>query len=158
MFSVENYNSAYSKVKETIPQSKLGYHANNKYAGFPPLMSDGRTITASWQPEAVMNEHLKKSVNVETNWQYRQYMTKNAKDIMKYNCLEYSNDAGYIKRYSDISSGNHSTPSFYSSLFDENKRDGKMSDLKQNYLSREQLQSRMVAPEITQEQLMRMKL
>ena len=157
MLSFENYNCAYPKVKETIPQSKLGYHSNNKYDGFPPLMSDGRTITASWQPEAVMNNHLKKSVGLETNWQYRHYLTKNAKDIMKYNCIQSSTDAGYMKRYTDLNSS-YSTPALYSSVFDENKRETKkVSDLKQNYLSREQLQSQMVAPEITQEQLLRMK-
>lgn len=157
MLSYDNYECAYPGIKETIPQSKLGYHTNNKYKGFPPLMSDGRTITASWQPEAVLNNHLKESVDVETNWQYRQYLTKNAKDIMKYNCIQASNDVGYVKRYTDLNKGEYSTPAVYSSLFDENNRDGKISDLKDNYLSREQLQSRMVAPEITQQQLVNMK-
>ena len=60
MFSSEPlyYDSAYPPIKETLPPSALGYRANNKYDGFPPLMSDGRTITATYQPEAVLNEHL----------------------------------------------------------------------------------------------------
>jgi KDO2-lipid IV(A) lauroyltransferase len=59
-YEPEKFECAYPKLKETIPQSRLGYHSNNKYDGFPPLMMDGRTITASWQPEAILNEHLLK--------------------------------------------------------------------------------------------------
>ena len=61
-----NYTEAYPTEKETLlpPPTKLGYHSNNKYAGFPPLMSDGRTITASWQPEALVNEELIKTIGI----------------------------------------------------------------------------------------------
>ena len=83
-YEPEKFECAYPKINETIPQSRLGYHSNNKYDGFPPLMMDGRTITSSWQPEGVLNQHLLKEIGVQTNWQYRQYMIKNAKDIMKY--------------------------------------------------------------------------
>jgi hypothetical protein len=154
MFSEpEKYNVAYPNVKETIPQSRLGYHSNNKYDGFPPLMMDGRTITASWQPEAVLNSHLLKEINVETNWQYRQYMIKNAKDIMKYNCTQSATDAGYLKRYADLENNSYSTPYISNSFVDNTKPSGyQTSDLKELYLTREQLQARMVAPEITQEE------
>lgn len=159
MFSEpEKYDLAYPNVKETIPQSRLGYHSNNKYDGFPPLMMDGRTITASWQPEAVLNSHLLKEINVETNWQYRQYMIKNAKDIMKYNCTQSATDAGYLKRYADLEHNSYSTPYISNSFVDNTKPIGyQTSDLKELYLTREQLQARMVAPEITQEQILQMK-
>ena len=154
MFSEpQNYDVAYPNVKETIPQSRLGYHSNNKYADFPPLMMDGRTITASWQPEAVLNSHQLKEINVETNWQYRQYMIKNAKDIMKYNCTQSATDSGYIKRYADLENNSYSTPYISNSYVDNTKPSGfQTSDLKELYLTREQLQARMVAPEITQEE------
>jgi hypothetical protein len=149
----QKYDVAYPNVKETIPQSRLGYHSNNKYDDFPPLMMDGRTITASWQPEAVLNSHLLKEINVETNWQYRQYMIKNAKDIMKYNCTQSATDAGYIKRYADLENNSYSTPYISNSFVDNSKPSGyQTSDLKDLYLTREQLQARMVAPEITQEE------
>ena len=152
------YDVAYPNVKETIPQSRLGYHSNNKYDDFPPLMMDGRTITASWQPEAVLNSHLLKEINVETNWQYRQYMIKNAKDIMKYNCTQSATDAGYLKRYADLENNSYSTPYISNSFVDNTKPTGyQTSDLKELYLTREQLQARMVAPEITQEQILQMK-
>jgi len=157
-YEPQQFESAYPKMKETVPQ--LGYHSNNKYDNFPPLMMDGRTITASWQPEAVLNQHLVKEIGVQTNWQYRQYMIKNAKDIMKYNCVQSATDAGYTKRYTDLDNGTYSTPYIASSFVDntESKAKGyQTSDLKELYLTKEQLQSRMVAPEITQDELLKMK-
>jgi hypothetical protein len=159
-YEPEKFECAYPKIKETIPQSRVGYHSNNKYDGFPPLMSDGRSITASWQPEAVLNNYLLKEIDVQTNWQYRQYMIKNAKDIMKYNCVQASNDAGYIKRYEDLhnNSSTYSTPYIVPSFTDNSKPYGyQSSDLKDTYLTREQLNSRMVAPEITQEAMLLMR-
>jgi hypothetical protein len=146
-----NYTEAYPTEKETLlpPPTKLGYHSNNKYAGFPPLMSDGRTITASWQPEALVNEELIKTVGIQTNWQYRQYLTKNAKEIMKYNYVETSTDSAYLYRYDDLDS-DFSTPHTYTDIHDKSQPVGfQPSDLKSLYLTREQLQSRMIAPELT---------
>jgi hypothetical protein len=44
----EKLDCAYPVVKETLPLSSRGYHTNNKYPEFPPLMNDGRSIVASW--------------------------------------------------------------------------------------------------------------
>jgi len=156
MFQSEptSYATAYSNQTESLPPSALGYHSNNKYEGFPPLMSDGRTVTASYQPEAVLNEHLLREIGVESNWQYRQYLTKNAKEIMKYNCIQTATDSGYLKRYADLTSGSYSTPFIYPSYENKQRPQGYVdSDLKELYLSRDQLQARMVAPEITQAEL-----
>ena len=151
-----NFESAYPNTKESIPPSKLGYHTNNKYEGFPPIMSDGRTVTASFQPEAVLNEYLVKEIGVGSNWDYRQYLIKNGKEIMKYNCVQAANDVGYVARYADLQTGSssYSTPYIYSSTTsNERPKCYQTSDLKDIYLNREQLQSRMIAPEITQAQL-----
>ena len=153
----ESIASAYPVIKETIPQSALGYHTNNKYPEFPPLMSDGRTVTASWQPEAVANAELIKTSGVQSNWQYRQYLTQHALPIMQHNFREMSNDVGYTLREGDLSkiqSGNIvdyavSFPYLYSSPSDQTKPLGYQStDLKQLYLSREELNSRKMAPSI----------
>jgi hypothetical protein len=164
MFSSSVYNEpstfecAYPNIKEPIAPSKLGYHSNNKYDGFPPLMCDGRAVTASYQPAGVLNEYLVQEIDVTSIWQYRQYLTKNGKDVMKYNYVQAANDAGYIKRYADLGNSTNSTPYVYSSMVDSTQPVGyQTSDLKELYLSREQLQSRMVAPEITQEALYKMK-
>ena len=152
-----SYTCAYPNMKESIPPSQLGYHSNNKYDGFPPLMSDGRAVTASYQPEAVLNNYLLKEIGVDSNWSYRQYLIKNGKEIMKYNCVQAANDVGYVKRYADLSTSNYSTPFVYSSTTSSARPAGyKKSDLKDLYISREHLESRMVAPEITQEELFKM--
>jgi hypothetical protein len=80
--SFETLSCAYPIIKETVPQSALGYRTNNKYPEFPPLMNDGRAVTASYQPEAVLNEKLIRSNNIQSNWQYRRYLTNHAKEIM----------------------------------------------------------------------------
>ena len=162
MFSTKieptTFECAYTNIKE-MPQSRLGYHSNNKYDEFPPIMADGRTITASWQPDAVLNKYLLKDSGIKSNWQYRQYMIDNGKDIMKYNRMQSATDAGYIKRFDDLSKEQvHSTPYMFTSYLDTTKPAGyQTSDLKELYLTREQLESRMVAPEITQEELLKLK-
>ena len=154
---------AYPIIKETIPASSLGYSANNKYPGFPPLMNDGRTITASWQPESIINDDLIQSNNIKSNWQYRKYLTHNAKDIMAYNFRESSTDAGYYKRsidlpnmQSNVVSNMNGVPYNFNSINDNSKPFGyQTSDLKELYLSREQLDARKISPVITQEDLVR---
>ena len=100
---------------------------NNKYLGFPPLMSDGRSVTASYQPEAVLNNELIKTNNIQSNWQYRKFLTENSKQIMEYNFREASNDAGYFKRYSGVPINNlekmyqTNTPYLFDSVMDDNK-------------------------------------
>jgi len=164
MFSntFETIDCAYPIIKETIPKSSLGYNTNNKYPEFPPLMSDGRAITASYQPEAVINNQMIKQNNIHSNWEYRKYLTENSKQIMEYNFREACNDAGYYKRYTDIPLNsnekmlNNTNPYMFNSFLDNNKPFGYVnSDLKNLYLSREQLNARKISPVITQEEIMR---
>ena len=162
MLSFSNVDNAYPIIKETIPKSSLGYNTNNKYPEFPPLMSDGRSIVSSHQPEAIINNELLHRNGIQTNWQYRKYLTENSKSIMEWNFREASNDAGYFKRHTDapintmdsLQSG--STPYLFNSIMDNNKPIGHASsDLKMLYLSREQLNARKISPVITQEDLLR---
>jgi hypothetical protein len=162
MYSPEPLNTAFPIIKETVPQSALGYHTNNKYAAFPPLMSDGRSITASWQPESSINADLIQNNDIQSNWQYRKFLTDNAAQIMAYNFRESSNDVGFYKRPIDLPnmqsnqvSGLYQNPYMYASLADKSQPVGYMnSDLKDIYLSREQLDARKISPVVTQEQLL----
>ena len=81
MFSTINSNS----TSLIIPKSSLGYHTNNKYPNFPPNMTDGRSIFSTWQNDTQINEQLIKKNNITSNWEYRQFLTKNATTIMEYN-------------------------------------------------------------------------
>lgn len=159
----ENLNCAYPVIKESIPKSSLGYNTNNLYPEFPPKMSDARAAIASWQPEAILNNEFLKQSGVKTNLEYRQFLTKNAMDIMTYNFTESCNDVGYYKRFAaaDNTSSNpvgiSTAPYMYSSVMDNNNVMGvNNTDLKSEYLSREQLNSRKISPSITQEELLRM--
>jgi hypothetical protein len=164
--SFEILSCAYPIIKETVPQSALGYRTNNKYPEFPPLMNDGRAVTASYQPEAVLNEKLIRSNNIQSNWQYRRYLTNHAKEIMEYNFREASTDAGYFTRHSELPSidknqvvGFSSTPYLYSSAIDTSKPKGyETSDLKDIYLSREQLDARRISPVVTQDEFIQAKI
>jgi hypothetical protein len=160
--NTEIIDSAYPIIKDTIPLSSRGYNTNNKYPEFPPLMSDGRTITASWQPEAVLNADLIQSNNIKSNWEYRKYLINNAKEIREYNFRDACNDAGYYKRPIDLPSiqsnivdGQLTNPYKYNSFLDNTQPFGySSSDLKDIYLSREQLEARKIAPAITQYDLL----
>lgn len=156
-------SSAFPIIKETIPMTALGYSTNNKYPNFPPLMSDGRPITATTQPDAVINADIIKSNNIKSNWEYRQFLTRNADNIIKYNFTESSNDIGYYKRPLDVldirtntAPSSTYTPYKYTSVMDNSRPNGySSSDLKDAYLSREQLNSRKISPVVTQEQILK---
>jgi hypothetical protein len=153
----QELNCAYPVIKETVPVSALGYSTNNKYPSFPPIMSDGRTVTASWQPEAVANEELKKRNGIQSNWEYRKFLTQNSDMVMQHNFRNASNDVGYYVRQEDLSKiqkGNLvdfqvNPPYMYQSPSDKTKPLGYVNtDLKEMYLSREELYSRKIAPTV----------
>ena len=151
MYCGQSIESAYPVIKETIPQSSLGYNANNKYPGFPPLMNDGRSIIASNRSETLLHNSIVKQSGEVNNAKYRQYMITNAKTIMENDFRNASNDVGYYERFIDqISKNATGTPYMYSSPIDDTKPLGySESDLKSIYLSREQLEARRVAPHYT---------
>ena len=127
--------------------------SNNTHFDFPPIMADGRNY-AQWQPGAVINEQIREENNIKSNWQYRQYLTKNADSVIKANQLEACDECCYcpaLRTGEPISN----TPFLYKSCMEKSQPYGyENSDLKNVYLSSYQLQARMVAPAITQEQLL----
>ena len=136
------------------PKSIYGYQTHNLYKDYPPMMSDGRVISASFQPEAIVNNNLVKLFGVTSNWQYRQYLTNNADGIIKQNLAETMNDIGYIARYAQAPETPYRPPYTYNSYLDRTNVPGfEQSDLKELYFSKEELNARKVAPAITQEQL-----
>jgi hypothetical protein len=143
---------AYPIIKETIPASNLGYRSNNRYDGFPPIMNDGRSIIASNRSEALLHNSILKQYSTTNHAQYRAYMIKNAKQIMETDFRTASTDAGYPagERFADkIVNSDIKTPHLFKTALD-NVTDKRLkynsSDLKDIYLSREQLEARKVAP------------
>tara|TARA_B100000902_G_scaffold198953_1_gene189742 strand:- start:1009 stop:1539 length:531 start_codon:yes stop_codon:yes gene_type:complete len=161
-FAPESIHSAYPIIKETVPKSERGYNTNNKYPNFPPLMSDGRSITATWQHDAVANHKLVQENNIKSNWNYRKFLTDNAANVMEQSFRESSNDVGYNSRYAtapNIQSNfvsNIGSPMLYSSVEHNPTTLGHTtSDLKTSYLTRENLQARKISPVITQDELIK---
>lgn len=156
----ENVKCAYPNYQETIPRSNLGYASNNVYAGFPPVMADGRSIIASYQPESIRNLELLESSGIKSNWQYRKYLTENSQEIAEQNFKEACNDVGYTQRFTSNERENQTkisnVPFVYPSYLDGSQPVGySNSDLKDLYLTREQLNARREAPSITQEELIK---
>ena len=149
----QTLTQAYPEVN--LPNT--GYNANNQYNKFPPLMNDGRSVLASWQPGAVVNESILKKEGIQSNWQYRQYMTTNSNALREQMHHDALNDVGYTMRneMEAVGGGGFKGPKVYSSIEEPVSHVQAMpSDLKANYLSREQLQSKMNVQTFTQEQLM----
>lgn len=143
---------AYPVIKETIPRSHLGYSTNNLYEGFPPLMSDGRSITASYQPTSVVNASFRQQNHIQSNWEYRQFLQKNGQVLLKQNFLEASNDCGYFQRNVNVNMPRPPNRPYVHKDLAENPEDipfYKKSDLKELYLTREQLDSMKTAPVLT---------
>jgi len=123
--------------------------SNNIHFNFPPIMADGRNY-ATWQPEAVINQRIQQQEGIKSNWQYRQYMTHNGIQIMEYNTKEACYDLGLNPHTQTTATPSSNVPYLYKSTFDSSVPGYGYcnSDLKNPYMSREQLNARMVAPGI----------
>lgn len=121
--------------------------SNNIHFNFPAIMQDGRTWS-NWQPEAVVNERIQQQENINSSWKYRQYLTNNAIQIMKYNNMESCYDMGLPSHCQTNKTPSNNVPYTFKSSFDTSKPGYGYcnSDLKSQYLSREQLNARMISP------------
>jgi hypothetical protein len=132
--------------------------SNNIHFDFPPIMKDGRNY-ANWQPGGALNEEIRKDNKIHSNWAYRKYLTENADTIIRGNQAAACDDCCTCPAtYTSIKqpTTNNNTPFLYKSCLDNSQPFGyENSDLKNLYLSDIQLQSRMVTPVITQEQILR---
>jgi hypothetical protein len=155
MFSFLNNNNTISSYNPTpISATNTGYQTNNRFPVFPPLMQDGRSIVSSWQPEAVINDRILKNHGIQSNWQYRNFLTKHSREILEHNFREECNDTGYNTISFTPYDYHTRTPYRYKSIEDRTLPLGVQdSDLKEVYLTREQLEARKIAPEITQAEL-----
>jgi hypothetical protein len=123
--------------------------SNNIHFNFPPIMSDGRNF-AQWQPDAVVNNRIQQKEGIQNNWSYRQYLQQNGLQIMNYNTTEACYELGLDPHVQTGKTPSDNVPYTFKSTFDTGKPGFGYcnSDLKNPYLSREQLNSRLVAPSI----------
>jgi hypothetical protein len=86
----------------------------------------------------------------QTNWKYRQYMQKNANEIMKNNSMQYFNASGNNPYTLMNTETVERTPFLYANLYDTSKpKCGyRNTDLKEDYMKKIQMKARMIAPTI----------
>lgn len=99
---------------------------------------------------ASTNQQILNYSGINSNWKYRQYMQQHANQIMKYNTMQSINTSGN-NPYSILNT--HTTnnrPHLYTSTYDNNHPEYgfRHSDLKQEYMTKEQMKSRMISPSI----------
>jgi hypothetical protein len=123
--------------------------SNNIHYNQPPLMNDGRNYS-NWETESITNQKIQHQAGIKSNWDYRQYLQKNAKQIMKFNNLEFNNSTGNIPNSYYNNKSTNNSPFIFNSTHDKSRPPVgyNNSDLKQNYLSREQLNARLISPSI----------
>jgi hypothetical protein len=109
-------------------------------------MSDGRNY-ATWQPDAVVNERIQKQEGIQNNWQYRQYLQKHDIQIMNYNSTEACYDLGLDPHVQTDRTPSSNVPYTFRNTFDTSTPGYGYcnSDLKNPYLSSEQLNSRLLS-------------
>ena len=128
--------------------------SNNIHLGLPALMSDARHFT-NFDPNCEANNRLKKSLNIQSNYEYRQYLINNGHTLMENNtikacdenseCVKRSNELNNTNKYLFKSISDNYTPYGYQD-----------SNLKQLYLKKSALQNKFVSPIVTQDELLRL--
>ena len=121
--------------------------SNNIHFDFPPIMQDGRNYS-SYQPEAVVNERIQQENQINSNWKYRQFLTNNGVRIMNMNNQEACYTLGLSPHVRTDATPSSNVPFIYKSTFDTSKPGYgySSSDLKNPYISRQELQARLVSP------------
>jgi hypothetical protein len=144
--------NAYPELQ--LPNS--GYQTNNNYNHFPPFMQDGRSVLSTLGPESQLDANLSKKEGIQSNWQYRQYLMANSEMIRDKMFTDSLSDVGFSKNGDMNHTETIRPPQLYGSVHDPTSHVQAMpSDLKETYLTREQLQDKLVVPSMTQEQLVR---
>lgn len=148
-----------------LPKSAVGYSANNQFSNFPPLMNDGRAVVSSWYPDSRVSNKIAEENGITTNWQYRKYMMNNAKELMERNYREAANDTGHLDSLAQATNANFTflephriksgTPILNTSP--ESFMGMEQSDLKQLYLSREELNRAKHPVVLTQEEMLKLR-
>jgi hypothetical protein len=123
--------------------------SNNIYFNSPAKMNDGR-LWSQWSPEAVVNERIQRQEGIQSNWGYRKFLQTNGAQIMNYNTQEACYTLGLNPHINSEKTPSDNVPYTFKGIFDTSKPGFGYceSDLKNPYLSREQLNSRLIAPSI----------
>lgn len=126
--------------------------SNNIHFDYPALMSDGRIYT-NWDPACEKNKSLIRENNIKTNFQYRQFLINNSESIINSNNNQAQDHCGVCRYGYPLQVNTNNGKYLYKSVNDNHQPYGyENSDLKNVYLSRQQLESRLSAPIMSQQQ------
>jgi hypothetical protein len=108
---------------------------NNLNINFPGIIQDGRFFT-DYSPSAVLNNKIKDNNAIFTNIKYKEFLTKNATNIMNHNFKKMgTTDLGVNYPFTFDSINDNSQPSGYETSLPKNL-----------YLTREQLSANQSRP------------
>ena len=126
--------------------------SNNIHFNVPPMMSDGRLFTM-FNPACNANKTLRDNLNISNNYDYRQWLIKNGNTIRQKNLQLAKNESSECVEAGKEMKTNDKY--IYQNCLDNSRPFGyETSDLKNLYLTRNQLQSRVNTHILTQEQLL----
>jgi hypothetical protein len=121
--------------------------ANNVFTNVPANMGDGRFLKDLKVDQDVLNKETMEQLNMKSNGDYIKYLQHNAGSIMKTNTITSHINTGNMIYFKPNDS--HNPPFHYDNSLDTRQPAGyNDSDLKNYYLSREQLNRNMVSPSI----------
>lgn len=118
----------------------------NHYYTLEPISG----LKASWQPTALTNNELRADAGIKSNWSYRRYMQQNANEIMKTNSMLAINASGNNPYTLSNNEPVQNNPYLYHTMYESrNPVYGFTdSDLKEDFVKKQQRKARMVAPYI----------
>lgn len=127
--------------------------SNNIHFDKPARMSDGR-LYRNFDPSSTANNDLKNKLGIKSGYEYRQYLMKNGNYLIRKNFDSFINnsskqDENILNRV--LNDGKY----LFKNLEDKSMPYGyETSDLKNVYLSRQELNSKLTAPIMTQDQML----
>ena len=125
---------------------------NNIHSELPPLMNDGRIYT-NFDTSCKINKTMVDTYGIKSNIQYRQFLVNNGEALMIDNNVRACDQTGRCR----FSNPGYEDMNKYGKYLFRSCRDPvqpygyETSDLKNMYLSRQALQSKLVAPLMSQQ-------
>lgn len=103
-----------------------------------------------WHPFQQPTQKITVTTNPSSNWQYRQQLQNNANNIMKFNTMASMNESGNNPYTIKNTNPTNKSPRLYKSIYDSSSPNYGLrnSDLKQDYVTKEKMNARMIAPTI----------
>lgn len=129
--------------------------SNNIHFDRPAMMSDGKNYTL-YNPACDLNKKIQEKNSLKNSFEYRQFLITNGISIMNKNnkIVCEGNSECVTAPKTNISTNKY----LFSKISDNSKPYGyENSDLKNLYLSRQELNSKYVAPIVTQADLFKLR-